>query len=138
MRTAVALGWSGGAIICIVLIVLAGMKLTVWSGPNLEISVIGPEAKVESIFLGDYQLGITRLRIESDPSHPPVVDLEDLRGRMPSVFWLRVGENKIANSGGPISKFELIEAKSYLLTLCGNNGWGRIRCSSRSFRLTSH
>jgi hypothetical protein len=137
MKPAVALGWSSGAIILIVLMVLVGMKLTVWSGPDLEISVIGPEAKVESIFLGDYQLGITRLRIESD-APLPVVDLKDSRGGIPNVFGLRVGENQIANSDGSIAQFMLTDAKSYLLTLCGNNGWGRIRCSSQVFRLTRH
>ena len=138
MKHRVALAWSTGAIVVIALIILLGMNLTVWSGPNLDISAKGSEAKVESVFLGEYELGITRLRIENDDSTSPVVDVKDSRAGIPNVFKLRVGENQIAHSQGTLSRFVLKEAEPYVLTLCGNNGWGRVRCSSRPFRLTSH
>src|SRR5688572_6322717 len=138
MKHAVALAWSTGTIVFIAFIVLAGMRLTVWSGPNLDITAKGSEAKVESVFLGEYHLGVTRLRIESDDADSPVVDLTDSRGGIPNVFELRLGENQIAHSGGTPPRFVLQEGRPYLLTLCGNNGWARIRCSSEQFRLTSH
>jgi hypothetical protein len=137
MKHAVALAWSTGAIVVIALIVV-GMNLTVRSGPNLDISAKGSEAKVESVFLGEYELGITRLRIETDDPNTLVLDMKDSHGRIPHVFDLRVGENQIAHSQGTLSRFVLKEAEPYVLTLCGNNGWGRIRCSSKPFRLTSH
>lgn len=137
MKHAVALVWSTCTIVVVALIVLLGMNLTVWSGPNLDISAKGSEAKVESVFLGEYELGITRLRIESDDSSSLVVDLNNSHGGIPNVFDLRVGENQIGHSEGTVSRFVLKAAKPYVLTLCGNNGWGRIRCSSKPFRLTS-
>ncbi|HJY08004.1 MAG TPA: hypothetical protein VJ323_16920 [Bryobacteraceae bacterium] len=137
MKHGVALAWSTGAIVVIALIVLLGMNLTVWAGPNLDIYAEGPKAKVESVFLGEYELGITRLRIVSDDSDSPVVDVQDSHGGIPSVFDLRVGENQIGDSEDTMSRFILKEAKPYKLTLCGNNGWGRNRCSSKPFRLTS-
>ena len=138
MKHAVAMAWSTGTIVFIALIVLLGMRLTVWSGPSLDITAKESEAKVESVFLGEYHLGVTRLRIESDDSDSPVVDVTDSRGGIPNVFELRLGENQIAHSGGTASRFVLKEGRPYLLTLCGNNGWARIRCSSEQFRLTSH
>jgi hypothetical protein len=138
MKHAGALAWSTGTIVFIALIVLLGMRLTVWSGPSLDITAKGSEAKVESVFLGEYHLGVTRLRIESDDADSPVVDITDSRGGIPNVFELRLGENQIAHSGGIASRFVLKEGRPYLLTLCGNNGWARIRCSSEQFRLTSH
>jgi hypothetical protein len=138
MKYAVALARSTGTIVFIAVIVLLGMRLTVRSGPNLDITAKGSEAKVESVFLGEYHLGVTRLRIESDDADSAVVDLRDSRGGIPNVFELRLGENQIAHSGGTASRFVLQEGRAYLLTLCGNNGWARIRCSSEQFRLTSH
>lgn len=138
MKPGVALTWSSGAVVVIALIVLLGMNLTVWSGPGLDISAKGPTAEVKSVFLGEYELGITRLRIESSDSDSPVVDVRDSNGGIPNVFDLRVGENQIAGSKGATSRFMLKEAEPYTLTLCGNNGWGRNRCSSKHFRLTSH
>lgn len=104
MKHAVALAWSTCTIVVVALIVLLGMNLTVWSGPN---------------------------------SSSPVVDLNNSHGGIPNVFDLRVGENQIGHSEGTVSRFVLKAAKPYVLTLCGNNGWGRIRCSSKPFRLTS-
>ena len=138
MKHAVALAWSTGTIVLIASIALVAMRLTVWSGPSLDISAKGSEAKVESVFLGEYHLGVTRLRIESDDADSPVVDVTDSRGGIPNVFELRLGENQIAHSGGTASRFVLKEGRPYLLTLCGNNGWARIRCSSEQFRLTSY
>ena len=139
MKHAVALAWSTGTIVFIALIVLLGMRLTVWSGPSLDVSAEGSKAKVESVFLGEYHLGVTRLRIESDAAADSlVVDIADSRGGIPNVFELRLGENQIAHSGGAASPFVLKEGRPYLLTLCGNNGWARIRCSSEQFRLTRY
>jgi len=137
VKHAVALAWSTGVIVVIALLVLLGMKLTIWSGPDLDISSKGSEAKVKSVFLGEYELGITRLRIENEGPGTPVVDVQDSHGGIPNVFELRLGENQIAHSQGTLARFVLKEADPYVLTLCGNNGWGRIRCSSKQFRLTS-
>lgn len=73
MKHAVALAWSTCTIVVVALIVLLGMNLTVWSGPNLDISAKGSEAKVESVFLGEYELAsqgfesrvMTRVRLLS-------------------------------------------------------------------------
>jgi hypothetical protein len=138
MKRTMVVVWSSGAITVISLLVLLGMRFTVWSGPNLEISSDGPRADVRSIFLGEYQLGISRLRVETTDTHSVAVDLNDSGARIPSVLTLQVGENEVSFSGGSPAHFVLDDRKSYELTLCGNNGWGRIRCSSKEFRLTSH
>lgn len=138
MKRTVALAWSAGTIVVVGLLALLGMKLTIWSGPKLDISENGSRAKIDSTFLGEYELGITRLRIAGDDSNSPVVDVKDPHGAIPNLFELRVGENRIAAREGTIVEFVLKESTPYVLRLCGNNGWGRPGCSSKQFRLTSH
>ena len=95
MKHAVALAWSTGTIVFIALIVLLGMRLTVWSGPSLDVSAEGSKAKVESVFLGDYQLGVTRLRIESDAAADSlVVDIADSRVGQNSLLVRTVSTNQ--------------------------------------------
>jgi hypothetical protein len=123
------------ALAVVALLVLLGLRLTIWSKPDLEIAENGSAAKVASTFLGEYELGITRLRIEQAGSDAPVVDATDSRAGIPNLFELRVGENRIEHSENAVVRFVLKERTPYVLTLCGNNGWGRVRCSSKQFRL---
>jgi hypothetical protein len=136
MKRKVFLAWSSGTLIVIGLLVLLGMRLTIWSGPDLRISENGSAASVDSASLGEYQLGITRLRIEQGGADVPVVDAQGSRAGIPNLFELRVGENQIVLSDSTVARFVLTEGTPYVLTLCGNNGWGRIGCSSKQFRLT--
>ena len=135
MKSALALGVTVGFVVCLAL-VFAALKLTVWSGLSVVIYSEGAAAKVESKFLGDYELGITRLRITHGRSQASIVDINDPAARIPNVFVLQTGANEIALGSGPPAHFALLAGEPYRLTLCGNNGFARQRCTSRSLQLT--
>jgi len=114
--------------------VLIGLKLTLWSGPTIVIRVVGPEVEVDTTFLGEYHLGLDRVRINNESSSPAVVDARDPGGRLPNVFRLRAGRNELGAEAQKV-RFVLEPGKSYVVTVCGNNGWARSECSSRKFTL---
>lgn len=122
------------AAICVVI----ALKLTIWSNPGIVVSTDGPAVIVDSMFLGRYPLGLERIRIASTTGGETIVDIRDPGGTLPNVFRLRAGENTIAAQGMESVRFNLAPGRTYALTLCGNNGWGRTGCRTKGLRLPSN
>lgn len=127
------------AVIYLVLIatslVLIGLKLTIWSVPGIVISAEDGEVVIDSTFLGEYHLGLERIRIDSESGQEVIVDLRDVDGELPNIIRLSPGVNRLELSDGSLTTFVLDADKSYVITLCGDNGWGRTQCNSKSLRL---
>jgi hypothetical protein len=127
------------AIIYLVLVaaicVLIGLKLTVWSAPGIVVAAYGKELVIDSRFLGEYRLGVERIRIGGESGREAIVDVRDPEGQLPDVFRLVEGVNHLELPDGERATFELRSEEPYVLTLCGNNGWGRTTCRSKSLRV---
>ena len=136
MKRRRAVGVAVAVVVCCSALVFAVLKLTVWSGPSVIITSKGASAKIDSTFLGEYYLGMTRLRIEHRRSRASIVDVSDPGAGIPNIFMLHVGRNEVAVGSGPPAYFELLADEPYRLTLCGNNGFARVLCTSKSIELT--
>ena len=115
--------------------VLIGLKITIWSEPSVVVAAYGKELVIDSRFLGEYHLGIERIRIGGESGREAIVDVRDPEGRLPDVFRLVEGVNHLGLPDGERATFELHSDEPYVLTLCGNNGWGRTTCRSKSVRV---
>jgi hypothetical protein len=127
------------AIIYLVLVaailVLIGLKLTIWSAPGIVIFAERNEVVIDSRFLGEYHLGLERILISTESGQEAIVDLRDAGGKLPNIFRVGGGVNRIKLPGGEPTTFVLDPGKPYVLMLCGNNGWGRTTCRSKSLRV---
>lgn len=116
-------------------LIFLGLELTIWSAPAFVVSYSGSDAIVDSTFLGEYRLGLDRIRIVSAIPSETIIDLRDPGARLPNVFRLRAGENEIEVPGERRVSFRLMTDRKYTLMLCGNNGWGRVKCRSKTLQL---
>lgn len=116
-------------------LVLIGLKLTIWSSPGIVVSADGKDVVIDSTFLGEYHLGLERIRISTESGQRAIVDVRDANGRLPNIFRLREGLNGIELPDGKPTTFVLDPNKPYVLMICGDNGWGRTRCRSKSVRV---
>lgn len=118
-----------------VICVLFALKLTIWSSPGIVLTSDGPALIVDSTFLGRYRLGLERITITSGDGREVVVDVRDPDGKLPNLFRLQPGENAIEIPGRDSASFSLSSAHAYVLTLCGDNGWGRTGCRTKRLEL---
>jgi hypothetical protein len=99
------------------------------------VAAYGKELVIDSRFLGEYHLGVERIRIGGESVRETIVDVRDPEGRLPDVFRLVEGANHLELPDGERATFELRSDEPYVLMLCGNNGWGRTTCRSKSVRV---
>jgi hypothetical protein len=101
---------------------------------------------VDTQFLGEYDLGLQKLLITDVGSGAAVLDLESSGPNIEGSFYLFIGPNRIDQLDRGRSRvsrlvprqgqrFVLEAHRTYQLAVCGNNGWGFLRCSTRAFVL---
>ena len=111
------------------------------AGPTLTALPRGDHLRVEGRFLGEYELGFERVRIEDDKTQEVICDLS---GRTTADIDLIAGLNTPQTMFGPEAEVtfrggseacQLERGKGYRVTAWGNNGWGNVRASSILLRL---
>ena len=127
--------------------ILGGVCLVVYGcffgGPSLRIGSGNGKVHIDTRFLGEYDLGLTKLVI-TDSGGATVLRLDNPDGSINGVFFLAAGTNSVAALDGrdtgpfvpqPRDAFVLERHHRYKIRVCGNNGFARTRCSRRGFSL---
>ena len=115
----------------------------VFGGPTVRITSVAGKAHVDTQFLGEYYLGLTKVVVENSAG-ATVLDVESPSAAIESVFDLVAGTNSLTALGStdlrplvPKSAdvFVLEGSHRYKIRVCGNNGMGRIGCTNSRFSL---
>jgi len=106
------------------------------AGPRLSARATDGSVHIEARLLGEYELGLDRLRIQAVSTSRTICDLA---GHWGSDIDLQVGVNTVATmfredaatlASDPARECRLDRGNRYRVTLWGNNGWGVVRPAS--------
>jgi hypothetical protein len=129
----------------VLLVMVRGCGWVVYScenaGPRLSATVVGDRLHIKGRFLGEYELGFQRVRIQDAASEAVICDMSgdvnadvDLTPGIntPSTMFGHDVQVTFQNGSGAC---QLLANHEYVVTLWGNNGFGNVRSSSIPIRL---
>ncbi len=110
------------------------------AGPTLSVYPAGHGVHIEGRFLGEYELGFERVRIDEIGTGTVVCDLSgstnadiDLSAGLNTPQTMFQPDVAVVFRAGADS-CRLADGKGYRVTAWGNNGWGNVRASSVRIR----
>jgi hypothetical protein len=108
-----------------------------WAGPGVRVHARNGSTVLDTTLLGDYQLGLTRVKVLDGASGTVVADLASERQDLPSIIILTpsVRTTTPVPTAGELV-FPVVPGR-YHVTLCGNNGFARFNCTTRRVRVGS-
>lgn len=107
-----------------------------FAGPKLSIHARDNGVRIQGRFLGEYDLGFERVRINQTTTGHVVCEVV---GTAKADLHLIAGTNTREMMFGPAATVEfrsgsescsLAKGQTYAVTIWGNNGWGNVRASS--------
>ena len=108
-----------------------------WAGPGVQVHVRDGATVLDTTLLGDYQLGLTQVRVLDAASGIMVADLASPKQDLPSIVILTPSVSTNTPVPAPEGLVVPVVPGRYEVTVCGNNGFARFNCTTRKVRVGS-
>ena len=134
------------SLVVVGLLIAGAVWLVVLSGPSVALTETDAGVMVDLRFLGEYCVGVSSVQVVLMPqeevvwhveaAEPPYSRLCTFQLRRGKNTALPVGETDLSVVHPTVTQyFQLESATDYSLVVCGNNGAGKDRCTTRSIGL---